>query len=65
LRTASARGEVRYAFLTGLCGRHTPRNNAACTPAARWVAEHGSDVSKQAGLPRDKLLWRLPRARSM
>jgi 4-amino-4-deoxy-L-arabinose transferase-like glycosyltransferase len=60
LRQLIARGEVRYAFLPGLCGSHTPRSNAACTPAALWVQRHARDISKAAGLPRDKLLWQLP-----
>jgi 4-amino-4-deoxy-L-arabinose transferase-like glycosyltransferase len=60
LQRLIARGEVRYALLTGLCGRRTPRTNSACSAPALWVSTHASDVSKAAGLPRAKLLWRLP-----
>jgi len=59
LRAAIARGEVRYAYLDSLCGRHSPKTTSGCAPAARWVAAHATDVSRRAGL-RDGLLWRLP-----
>ncbi len=57
-----ARGEVRYAFLSGLCGKRTPRTNAACSATALWVQAHATDVSKAAGLSHAKVLWRLPGA---
>jgi len=60
LEGAVARGEVRYALLSTFCARHTPRTDAACSPPAAWVRAHGRDVSKQAGLERAGLLWRLP-----
>jgi hypothetical protein len=60
LQRLMARGEVRYALLTGLCGKRTPRTNSACSAPALWVSAHATDVSKAAGLPRAKLLWRLP-----
>jgi 4-amino-4-deoxy-L-arabinose transferase-like glycosyltransferase len=60
LKRLIARGEVRYAFLSGLCGRDTPRTNAACSAPALWVRAHATDVSLAAGLPRAKALWRLP-----
>ncbi len=53
-------GAVRYAILSTLCGPHTPRNDASCSAPALWVRAHGTDVSRQAGLRRAKLLWRLP-----
>ncbi len=59
LRRASARGEVRYAFLSSLCGRHPRPTDSGCAPSARWVVTHGHDVSPQAGL-RPGSLWRLP-----
>ncbi len=59
LRMAIARGEVRYAYLDSLCGRHSPKTTSGCAPAARWVAAHATDVSRQAGL-HGGLLWRLP-----
>lgn len=62
LRRLIARGEVRYALLTGLCGAHTARTNAACSPAALWVTAHAKDVSRQAGLEHPKVLWLLPGA---
>ncbi len=58
LRAAIARGEVRYAFLDSLCGRHSPKTTSGCAPAARWVAAHATDISRQAGL-HGGLLWRL------
>jgi 4-amino-4-deoxy-L-arabinose transferase-like glycosyltransferase len=60
LQRLIARGEVRYALLTGLCGAHTARTNAACSPAALWVRAHARDVSRQAGLEHGQVLWLLP-----
>ncbi len=62
LRRLIARGDVRYALLTGLCGVHTARTNAACSPAALWVRAHAKDVSREAGLARGQVLWLLPGA---
>jgi hypothetical protein len=62
LRSLVAAGQVRYAFLDSPCGSHTPRTDAGCSAAARWVRAHGADVSRQAGLTRGGLLWRLPTA---
>jgi len=64
LRVLIAGGKVRYAFLSGLCGEHTSHENSDCSAAARWVAAHGTDVSRQAGMPRAGMLWRLPVARA-
>jgi 4-amino-4-deoxy-L-arabinose transferase-like glycosyltransferase len=60
LRALATAGRVRYAFLDTLCGPHSLPGNADCTPPARWVRAHGRDVSRQAGLPRAGMLWRLP-----
>jgi len=62
LRRLIARGEVRYAFLSTGCGPHTPRTDAGCSTPALWVRAHGVDVSRQAGLTRGGVLWRLPGA---
>jgi 4-amino-4-deoxy-L-arabinose transferase-like glycosyltransferase len=62
LQRLIARGEVRYALLTGLCGAHTARTNAACSTAALWVRAHARDVSRKAGLTHDGVLWLLPGA---
>jgi len=62
LKLLIARGDVRYAFLNSNCGRHTSASDAACSEPARWIRAHGSDVSRQAGLSRDKVLWLLPGA---
>ncbi|HEX3693526.1 MAG TPA: glycosyltransferase family 39 protein [Solirubrobacteraceae bacterium] len=59
LRRAAHRQEVRYAFLSSLCGVYPRPTNAGCAPAALWVQAHGSDVSQRAGL-RPRTLWRLP-----
>lgn len=55
-----ARGEVRYAFLNSPCPHHLSPNNPACSAPAQWVREHGTDVSREAGLDHGKVLWRLP-----
>jgi hypothetical protein len=60
LRALAAAGEVRYAFIDGGCGPHSRPTNPDCSPPARWVLAHATDVSAQAGLPRARLLWRLP-----
>ena len=57
-----ARGEVRYAFLNSHCGHRGTALNPACSAPARWVRAHGTDVSRQAGLGRGKVLWLLPGA---
>jgi 4-amino-4-deoxy-L-arabinose transferase-like glycosyltransferase len=60
LRALAAAGKVRYAFIDGGCGPHSPPTNADCSAPARWVIAHGTDVSKAAGMPRAGMLWRLP-----
>jgi 4-amino-4-deoxy-L-arabinose transferase-like glycosyltransferase len=62
LKRLIAQGEVRYAFLNSNCGRHISASNAACSEPARWIRAHGTDVSRQAGLSRGKVLWLLPGA---
>jgi len=62
LKQLIAEGKVRYAFLNTYCGRHTSRINAACSAPAKWIRAHGTDVSRRAGLSRDKTLWLLPGA---
>lgn len=62
LRALAAAGKVRYAFIDGGCGRHSPATDADCAAPARWVVAHGVDVSRAAGLPRGGMLWRLPGA---
>ncbi len=60
LRALAAAGKVRYAFIDGVCGPHSPPTNSDCSAPARWVLAHGTDVSKAAGMPRAGMLWRLP-----
>ena len=60
LKQLIARDEVRYALLNSLCGKHTPRTDAACSEPALWVRTHGHDVSRAAGLTHPGVLWRLP-----
>jgi len=62
LRALIAAGAVRYALLNTLCGRHTPRTDAACSAPALWVRAHGINISAQAGLPHERILWLLPRS---
>jgi hypothetical protein len=61
LQRLIAKGEVRYAFLNSLCGRHPSSLDSACSAPSRWVQAHGTDVSRQAGLRRG-VLWLLPGA---
>ncbi len=63
LKMLIAQGDVRYAFLNSSCGHHDSAEDAACSEPARWIRAHATDVSKQAGLSRDKVLWLLPGAR--
>jgi 4-amino-4-deoxy-L-arabinose transferase-like glycosyltransferase len=62
LKLLVARGEVRYALLDSGCSRHGSPRGAGCSRAARWVRSHAQDVSREAGLGRRGLLWRLPGA---
>ncbi len=62
LKQLIARGEVRYAFLNSYCSRYDSAIDAACSEPARWIRAHGTDVSRQAGLSRDKILFLLPGA---
>lgn len=65
LKRKIAAGEVRYAFLNSPCPHHTDaatRKNPACSPPAKWIREHATDVSRKAGLDRGKVLWHLPGA---
>ncbi|MBA3808901.1 MAG: glycosyltransferase family 39 protein [Solirubrobacterales bacterium] len=60
LQRLSARGEVRYAFLNTFCTSHASVINPACSAPAKWIRAHASDVSREAGLPHSKILYRLP-----
>jgi 4-amino-4-deoxy-L-arabinose transferase-like glycosyltransferase len=60
LKQKIAAGEVRYAFLNAPCPHLISPKNPACSPPAKWIRAHGTDVSREAGLPHNKVLWRLP-----
>jgi 4-amino-4-deoxy-L-arabinose transferase-like glycosyltransferase len=60
LQRQIAAGKVRYAFLNTACSHHGASLNPACSAPARWVREHGTDVSRQAGLRQNGILWLLP-----
>jgi hypothetical protein len=60
LKRLIAEGQVRYAFLNTFCGAHSPRSDPACSPPALWIRAHSTDISRQAGLSRGGVLWRLP-----
>ncbi len=65
LKRKIAAHEIRYAFLNSPCPHHTDaatKKNPACSPPAKWIREHATDVSRQAGLARGKVLWHLPGA---
>ena len=64
LKQLIAQGKVRYAFLNSYCSsRHGGPLNPACSEPAKWVREHGVDVSREAGLSKGKILWLLPGAK--
>ncbi len=63
LKDLIAAGEVRYAFLNSPCPHRLAAKNPACSPPAQWIREHGTDVSRRAGLPHGKVLWLLPGAK--
>ncbi len=60
LARLASEGKVRYAFIDGYCAPHAPATETDCAAPVRWVREHGVDVSRQAGMPRAGMLWRLP-----
>jgi len=62
LRHLIAEGKVRYAFLNTSCGHKASSVNAACSAPVRWIRAHGTDVSREARLPRGGVLWLLPGA---
>jgi 4-amino-4-deoxy-L-arabinose transferase-like glycosyltransferase len=62
LQRLIAAGEVRYAFLNSPCPHRISPKNPACSAPAQWIRAHAADVSREAGLDRGKVLWRLPGA---
>ncbi len=60
LQRLTAQGAVRYAFLNTFCTSHASAVNPACSAPAKWVRAHATDVSRAAGLPHSKILYRLP-----
>ena len=63
LKRMIAAGQVRYAYLSTFCTHKASSVNAACAKPVLWIREHGTDVSREAGLPRHKLLYLLPGAK--
>jgi 4-amino-4-deoxy-L-arabinose transferase-like glycosyltransferase len=63
LQSQIAMGRVRYAYLNTGCGRSSSTVNPACSPSAKWVRAHGTDVSSLAGLEHPRVLWLLPGVR--
>jgi hypothetical protein len=63
LRHQIAEGKVRYAFLNTFCGPHSTSVNAACSPPAKWIRAHATDVSRRAGLASGGVLYLLPGAK--
>jgi 4-amino-4-deoxy-L-arabinose transferase-like glycosyltransferase len=63
LKQLIAAGKVRYAFLNTFCAGQAQAVNPACSAPAKWVRAHGTDVSRQAGLPQGGLLYLLPGAK--
>jgi hypothetical protein len=60
LKLLIADGDVRYAFLNSNCDPRDSASDAACSEPARWIRANATDVSRQAGLKREKVLWLLP-----
>ena len=60
LQQLAAEGQVRYAFLNTFCGRVATSTNPACAAPVKWVRAHATDVSREAGLGKNGLLYRLP-----
>ena len=62
LQKEIAQGRVRYALLGSHCGGGVAgvEGNPACSAPAVWIREHGTDVSREAGLKHSGVLWRLP-----
>jgi 4-amino-4-deoxy-L-arabinose transferase-like glycosyltransferase len=57
LAAAVASGAVRYAVAGAACSTAAPDG---CSPTARWIRAHGTDVSHAAGQPHAGLVYRLP-----
>jgi 4-amino-4-deoxy-L-arabinose transferase-like glycosyltransferase len=57
LAAAARAGAVRYALVGDRCA---VAGTAACTPVARWIRAHGTDVSASAAQPVRGFLYRLP-----
>ncbi|HWJ50694.1 MAG TPA: glycosyltransferase family 39 protein, partial [Solirubrobacteraceae bacterium] len=60
LQQLVAEGQVRYAFLNTFCGHVATSTNPACAAPVKWVRAHATDVSREAGLGKNGLLYRLP-----
>ena len=50
-------GAVRYALLGSRCSLASPDRGTGCSPAARWIRAHGTDVSRAAGQPNPGLVY--------
>jgi uncharacterized membrane protein (GlpM family) len=60
LRSLVASGELRFAVLDGGCGSSVAaRALSGCSPGAKWVRTHCTDVSLRAGLPHRGVLYLL------
>jgi 4-amino-4-deoxy-L-arabinose transferase-like glycosyltransferase len=59
LTAAVSSGAVRYAVASTACSTATPDG---CSPTARWIRTHGTDVSHAAGQPHAGLVYRLAAA---
>jgi hypothetical protein len=63
LKRMIAAGQVRYAYLSTFCGHKASSVNAACSAPVVWIREHGTDVSREAGLGEHRTLYLLPGAK--
>jgi 4-amino-4-deoxy-L-arabinose transferase-like glycosyltransferase len=63
LKRMIAAGQVRYAYLSTFCGHKASSVNAACSAPVVWIREHGTDVSREAGMPVHRTLYLLPGAK--
>ena len=57
LARAVRSGQVRNALVGAACTPSSADRLTGCSPAARWIRAHGSDVSRAAGQPHAGLVY--------
>ncbi len=59
LTSAVTAGRVRFALLGSACTSASVGRIQGCSPFARWIRAHGTDVSRAAGQPHPGLVYAL------